>query len=441
MNRFAPVNLARVLCWLAALIIILVPFHAFLTVWLASAAGHYTALRLWKEFLLIPIILGCLYLLTTVRSLAKNFLSNRLVWLIAAYFVVLLICSVTSAATHKAMFYGLLVDSRFLIFFLAVWILASRDGWLAANWQKLLLAPSILVAAFAILQYLVLPYDFLKHFGYSQSTIFPYETINHNINRLRVASTLRGANPLGAYLIVPISALAVMTFSKKRQRRDKLMFGTGLLLALAFSFSRSAWLGAALSLLITAGLALKSAKTKAIFWRALAGLLILAVVAIVGLRNNLGFQDTVFHTDKKSTISISSNEGHSSAFKSAVKDIWHHPLGSGVGTAGPQSYYNHQKEKLAENYFLQIGQETGIIGLALFIAICAALGKLLYTMRREPLVLALFASLIGLSLVNLLSHAWADDTLAYIWWGLAGIALGPILVDKRKQKDGQKTKS
>ena len=441
MNRFAPVNLVRVLSWLAAVIMVLVPFHAFLTVWLASAAGHYTALRLWKEFLLVPIVLGCLYLLITDRVLAKKFLYNRLVWLTAAYFVVLLICSATSAATHKAMFYGLLVDSRFLVFFLAVWILASRDGWLAARWQKLLLAPSILVAAFAILQYLVLPYDFLKHFGYGQSTIFPYETINHNINRLRVASTLRGANPLGAYLIIPISELAVLTFSQKRQRRDKLMFGAGLLLALAFSFSRSAWLGTALSLLIVAGLTLKTAKAKTYFWRLLVGLAVIAAVTVMALRNSVGFQDTVFHTDKKSTIAISSNEGHSSAFKSAVKDIWHHPLGSGVGTAGPQSYYNHQKGKLAENYFLQIGQETGFIGLALFIAICAVIGELLYAMRRDPLALALFASLIGLSLVNLLSHAWADDTLAYVWWGLAGIALAPILMDKRKQKDGQKTKS
>jgi hypothetical protein len=28
-----------------------------------------------------------------------------------------------------------------------------------------------------------------------------------------------------------------------------------------------------------------------------------------------------------------------------------------------------------------------------------------------------------LTVVNLLSHAWADDTLTYVWWGLAGIAM------------------
>jgi hypothetical protein len=37
----------------------------------------------------------------------------------------------------------------------------------------------------------------------------------------------------------------------------------------------------------------------------------------------------------------------------------------------------------------------------------------------------LFASLIGITLVNLLLYAWSDDTLSYIWWGLAGIAMVP----------------
>jgi hypothetical protein len=42
---------------------------------------------------------------------------------------------------------------------------------------------------------------------------------------------------------------------------------------------------------------------------------------------------------------------------------------------------------------------------------------------QSRLALVLFASLIGITVVNLLSHAWTDDTLAYVWWGFAGIAL------------------
>ena len=442
MNRTASVNLTKILSWLAALIIILVPFHAFLTVWLSSLTHHYTLLRLWKEFLLLPIAFGALYLLASDKRLFKKIWSLWLVKLIMAYFGLLLLCAIAALAWHgvdgKAMWYGLLVDSRFLVFFLAVLVIAAKSDWLERRWQKLLFGPAIFVAAFAILQFLVLPYDFLKHFGYDQSTIFPYETINHNIHHLRVMSTLRGANPLGTYLIIPISVLAFWTFKEKRQRRDKLMFGTGLLLALAFSFSRGAWLGAALSLFIIAWLTLRSFKVrKEIAWVVIAALIILSGL-VFGLRNNLTFENAVFHTDRTSTAKVSSNQGHVAAFKGAVKDIAHHPLGSGVGTAGPQSVYNDHPGKIAENYFLQIGQEAGIIGMVLFIWICISVGHLLYTQRANPMAVALFASLIGLSLVNLLSHAWSDDTLAYVWWGLAGIALAPILTDKLKQKDGQK---
>jgi hypothetical protein len=446
MKQSAPVNnLAKILSGIVGVILVLLPFHAFLTVWLSSLVGHYTLLRLWKEFLLVPVALGALYILAIDKTLRQKIWSLWLSKLILAYSLLLVVCGAIALAlnevTAKAMWYGLLVDLRFLVWFLAVIVLAAKSGWLRQSWQKLLFVPAILVAAFAILQYLILPYDFLRHFGYSQSTIFPYETINHNLQHIRVASTLRGANPLGAYLILPICALAVWLVKEKRQRRDKLMIGFGLLLALIFSFSRSAWLGTVLGVLIVVWLSLKSLRLKRKLGWAVCAVLLIAAILSFALRNNLGFENAIFHTDRNSKIAISSNEGHSAAAKAAVKDIAHHPLGSGVGTAGPQSVYNQNRARIAENYFLQIGQEAGVLGMLLFIAICAALAKLLYDKRSDPMALALFASLIGLSLVNLLSHAWSDDTLAYVFWGLAAIALAPaIITDKHKRKNGQKIK-
>jgi hypothetical protein len=443
MKQSASVKLVRVMSWLSAAILLLVPFHAFLTVWLSSLAGHYTALRLWKEFLLAPIALGALYLLLADKALRGRLFSKWTVRLIALYALVLLVCGFGALLSHsvsaKAMWYGLLVDTRFLVFFLALMVLAAKDDWLSRRWQKTLLIPAILVAAFAILQYLILPYDFLKHFGYGDSTIFPYETINHNLHHLRVASTLRGANPLGAYLILPISVAAVMFLKQRRQRLNLAMLGGGMLLALVFSFSRSAWIGALASVLLAAWLGLKSAKyQRRILWTA-AGVIIAASLIGVALRNNLEFENAILHTDRNSTVALSSNQGHVSAFKSAAKDIVHQPQGGGVGSAGPQSVYNNRPARISEDYYLQIGQEAGIAGMLLFIAICAALARQLYERRSDPLAAALFASLIGISIVNLLSHAWADDTLAYVWWGLAGIYLGPaILTDRHKRKNAKK---
>jgi hypothetical protein len=446
MNRYAPVNkLAIILAWLAAIIIALLPFHAFITIWLSSFTGHYTLLRLWKEFLLVPLVLGALYLLFTNRGLLKRFLDPWLVRLIFLYMLVLMISGAAAYHAHsvsaKAMWYGLLVDLRFLVFFLAVLVIAARSDFLTRQWRRILLIPAIFVAVFAILQYWVLPYDFLKHFGYGDSTIPAYETINHNLHHLRVASTLRGANPLGAYLILPISALTLAFIKEKRQRTNVAIFGGCLLLALLFCFSRSAWLGALLATGLVIWLSLKSERVRArIGWLA-AGVVMLLIVLGFALRNNLTYENFIFHTDRTSKAVSSSDQGHTIAFKSARHDIVHQPLGRGVGTAGPQSVYNDRPARIAENYYLQVGQEAGIEGLLLFIAICVLAAKMLYERRAEPLALILFASFLGISLVNLLSHAWADDTLAYIWWGLAGVALSPVILTLRhNRKDGQKIK-
>ena len=73
---------------------------------------------------------------------------------------------------------------------------------------------------------------------------------------------------------------------------------------------------------------------------------------------------------------------------------------------------------------MQIAQETGWLGLVLLVSIIVLVGRELYRLTgTSRLALVVFAALIGVSFVNLLSHAWTDDTLAFIWWGLAGIAL------------------
>jgi len=164
---------------------------------------------------------------------------------------------------------------------------------------------------------------------------------------------------------------------------------------------------------------------------ALAGsgvLVLLGALTVLVFHHSTRFENFVLHTQTHSAVKATSNEGHFTAFKQGVSDLWHHPLGEGPGTAGPASFYNnHCPARIAEDYFIQVGQETGWLGLGLFIVINIGVGYLLWTRREHPLALSLFASLIGLTFINLLSHAWTDDTLAYVWWGLAGIAMSPGL--------------
>ncbi|MCA9326497.1 O-antigen ligase family protein [Candidatus Saccharibacteria bacterium] len=419
---------------LITVVMALLPFHAFLTVWLSSNFGNYTAWRLWKEVVLAFAAFGLVYLLVFDRRVRQRMLGSKLWWLAIAFLAVQLIWAAVAyllgAVTAKAVLFGTLINVRFIIFFLIAWGVAIRTDRLERRWPKLLLWPAAIVVGFGLLQVFVLPVDFLKHFGYGfgYHDIKPYETINNNIHYIRYASTLRGANPLGAYLLLPISALVVLLVKYPKQwnwARGLLLLGSiGMLV---FSFSRAAWIGAVLSV-ITIFIATRTKD----WWRRYskvlmgAGLVVIFALSfgVARLQHDARFQNYFLHTQSDSQIKHTSNDGHLSALQAGIKSILHEPLGRGPGTSGPASPYNADPARLPENYFLQIGEETGWIGLGFFLAINIALAYIFWLRRSVPLSLTLLASLMGLSLVAMLSHSWSDDTIAYIWWGLAGIAVG-----------------
>ena len=329
-----------VLVTLVALIIALMPFHAFLTVWGAHLVGHYTALRLWKEALLLICMIGTLYLIIFDRHIRSHALTRRLIQLILLYVGIVLVWGAFAYAHHnvtaKALGYGLIVDLRFPIFFLVCWTVALRTSRLRDRWPKLLFWPAAIVVVFGLLQIFVLPHNFLSHFGYGPTTIAPYETINHNSHYIRIMSTLRGANPLGAYLLVPLSALGVLISAGRRQWKLVLLLLAGLIV-LFFSFSRSAWLA-----VIASGITIILLQPKLRAWRTKIAIAIALIVIVlggltIGFRHNQSVQNIILHTQANSAIKATSDQGHTSALRDGLHDIIRQPLGRGPGTAGPAS--------------------------------------------------------------------------------------------------------
>ena len=72
------------------------------------------------------------------------------------------------------------------------------------------------------------------------------------------------------------------------------------------------------------------------------------------------------------------------------------------------------------------------MGMAMIAAIMFLVAKELWQRRDDNLARILLASFIGLTFINLISHAWTDDTLSYLFWGLAGIACAPTLVKPKR---------
>lgn len=437
MNRTSTTSSAsvRIANLLAATLFALVPFHAFLTVWGSTLFGHYVVLRLWNGvFLAMLTAIGMWWLVrdsATRRWLVSNKIAHIILLYTAVTFVVTGVAYWRGGITAMALAYGVFVNLRYLAFFLLVWALARKSNWLKRHWIPLVLGPAVVVCVVALMQYFVLPADVMKHFGYADYTIPPYETINNNPEFIRVASTLRGANPLGAYLALIVGSLAALLLAAKAGMRRGVLVGMSLVVALALlvSFSRSGWLGAFVAAALVWFGWLKTTKTRRIFWFVLLGVIIFTVVTFTAFQNNRAVQNAVFHTDDQSSIETSSNEARWSHLTTALEDVRGHPLGGGAGSAGPASVYNVHS-KIAENYFLQIGQETGWVGLGLYLTIVVAVAQRLWRFRTDLLVLACFGGLVGLSLIAMLSHSWTDETVAYLWWGLAGIALGDAEIVK-----------
>lgn len=418
------------------LIMALIPFHAFLTVWGASAFGHYTVLRLWKEVLLLVCAFAALYLVIFDAKIRTQTFTRRLLRVLLAYVVVTVVWALLTYARDmvslKAAAYGCLLNLRFLLFFVICWALAVRTTRLHNHWFRVVMIPAAIVVGFGLLQIFALPHDILRHFGYNDSTIPAFETINHNINYIRIQSFLRGANPLGVYLIVPLSVVVYWLLRRRTDWRLWAALVAGILV-LIYSFSRSAWIGFILSA-VTLIVLRYGAKISRAWW--LAGATVsVAIIALgfVVVHQNTRLENIFLHTQSNSSIATSSNGGHIDALQQGVSDVITEPLGRGPGSAGPASVYNNHPARIAENYFLQIGQEVGWIGLGLFIAIQIGVGYILWLRRSEPLACILLAALVGITFVNLLSHAWTDDTIAYLWWGLAGIALVPTPTKHKKR--------
>ena len=356
------------------LILILLPFHALITVYCGSNLGHYTIVRLWKEVLIGLILIPSIYYLFKSYSFKKISASSALIYLTIAYLAVSLFVSFWALSSHninlKAFGYGLDSNFRYIAFLWLCVIIAMNGEFLKRNWLNLLVFPGVVVILFGLAQHYILPANFLSHLGYGNSTIVPFQTVDSNSAYVRLQSTLRGANPLGAYLVLILPALLIKLKNAKENTYKTmwaLLFLSGLIV-LFYSYSRSAYIGGILSVGLTIWL-LANKKVKLILL-VTAGVSVIIMGAIYfSLRNNLTFQDTFLHTSRTTHSQTSSNQNHASATINGIKDALKHPLGKGLGSAGPASVYNNKGAKISENYYVQIAQETGIIGLVLFLSL------------------------------------------------------------------------
>lgn len=400
--------------------------HAPLSVALGTVFPDFTlVIKSWKEIVMIAlaIIAG---VLVTRKKMWQVLGKDRLFWVILTYACLHILLIPLHFEGSTATLTGLAIDLRYILFFSLVYIAVLLYPASRRLFVPLATVGAFIVAGFATLQ-LFLPPDILSHIGYNINTIQPYLTVDKNPDYVRVNSTLRGPNPLGAYVVIVLAGLtafAVRARLKLQANKETILYivlTVCSLIALWISYSRSALGGAAVAILVVLAVTVLRRVSRTVWIGSVMALFMLAG-GLVANRDSTFISNVLFHENPQGGSAVSSNDGHVESLAEGFDRMIHQPFGGGIGSTGSASLEG-DSPLIIENQYLFVAHEAGWIGLLLFLYIFFAVLYRAWQRRTDWLALAVFASGIGLALIGLLQPVWADDTVSIIWWGLAAIAI------------------
>lgn len=427
-------SIEKVSLWTFFVLLAYVPFHILLSTWFGSYFHILEATKVFKDVLLFVGTLTAL-IAATDKPGFKALFRDKILWLIGFYALLTLIMAAFKKTDGDAEALAIVYNLRFLLFFFYAMLLSLsfKADWMLHYAVRVVLGAGLAVLVFGIIQYLWLPNDALTHIGYSRANgVLPAFFIDNKPDLERAMSTLRDPNSFGSYILI-IGALALTYYLrvKNKDLKNALLGYLALcLLGLAFSYSRGAWVGAVFTILAVGYLEFMrrgkrvdaSANKLWIAAAAIAGVLLLG--GVYAARDSYLVKNIVFHADE-STVLEDPNELRVRFVQESLESAVDNPIGYGPGTAGLASIRNNvQGVVLNENYYLQILHEVGVLGVGLFLAILFIAAKRLYEMANgNTVAAALLASFVGLAVTNLLVHIWSNETIAYTWWGLAGLVI------------------
>ena len=474
--------LQRLREFLTLALIALLPFHAFLVTvktrfLLGPGHAPMPQLALWKEGLLAIILLvAVIEIAISGKRLAISTL--RRIDVIDGLIVGLLLLGITVSffifqfsILNSQFIYGVRYDFIPLITFVILRRVPWSDLFLKRV-MNLLVAAGAIVALYGIVSFF-LPATFFTWLGYSDlhslylpdGPLAPFQQIGGTSLR-RIQSVMSGPNQLGLWLLVPLSV--ILSSTKDALSKSWFVGHTmTLLAALLLSFSRAAWMGAAVIVVLAAWPCIRALSKKTSSVLVSSVLLILTAVAL--------FFPSVL-------LRAASSRGHIENPLRAIQTMVDHPLGLGLGTAGPAS--NRTSDAcvmleegsdaswaadradlcvfvgqtqvqpvdrtcscplLPENWYLQIGVEMGWIGICVYLALVIVVLKRLWELRVENGKLKMneeayskfsilntpFSMFLAVSIAALFLHAWEDAAVAYTMWILIAATLPVQRQDQR----------
>jgi hypothetical protein len=421
-------------------LIVGLPFQGFVLAQLYAwglPAGLVRPLSSWKEALALGVVLAAVRgFRTRGRRLDRlDALGLGYIAIVGTYALLPHLFAPDAPVTANALSLAFRSSAGFVILLLAARHAPLPDDFVARAARVVLLVGGV-VAAIAVyeyffsatwnrfvihdVQYLRYQVDILHSKPPSATDVLSYGDVGGR-RIVRVGSVFLDPLSCGFYLVLPF-AVAV-----ERRLRERLRSGAGLLLiliaaALLLTQTRAALIGAiAVVFLALRSSAGRTSRRRTQFAVIFAAGVIVALPAVTAI----GLSERVSRT---ASGREPSSIDHVQSFWTGVDAIEAAPLGHGLGTsAGVGQRFAAAQATITENYYLQVGVETGVIAMALFLALTLVMIRYVGRATRSTGDLGATATrsaAIGLAIGALLLHAWLEFSVSWVLWSLAGASIG-----------------
>jgi O-Antigen ligase len=239
---------------------------------------------------------------------------------------------------------------------------------------------------------------------------------------IRVGSVLLSPLTLGFNLYLAW-ALSLRLLSGRRPQLWSLVAAGLVGAAILVTLTRSAVLGA----LVVALASVLLASRRHSRGRVRVGFLLLATAAVFApLAGSTTLGQRTSEAAQGSDVSA---RAHVTAFRAGMDTIVQHPLGLGLGSQpGIGSRFGVNGTVTAEDYYLGLGDEVGLLSALLFIGVVVLVLVELRRRARAPGAVGSFAGAVwaagvGLAIGALFLHIWLDIALSLSFWGVAALAV------------------
>ena len=329
-------------------------------------------------------------------------------WLVGLMIAVGAVYVVVSPVPWAALYvFRVLYEAPLLL--VAIMVLARLDGmpeWLPSHAARAFVGAATLSALFTWIQVYVLRFKYIQSFYTDPGQQIHHSFLATGIRQPRGIGLSHSPNEFGAILAIAILLLAAPTLLRLSRAKRAWVFVV-LALAIILSFSRSGTLSALVGLVVLAWLsretigaprnALKSLRNRALLRdvvpAGIAGVLALAVVVATSGAPTL----------VKATVSGAepSAGGRVASAEAGISVLVEHPLGLGLGTAGPKAARfglpPDAKRVLTETWYVLYAIQVGVFGFFVLVATAVALLRELIRARGMPVCRAALAIGLGLA--------------------------------------------